>query len=149
MCKTLLKMLIWLKSEINNTFCFPLCLERVENGAHFWNRRWLCWCRILTPSKLLITCYRQRDLAFGVFLEIFVLQHENFVNVFHSSTFLRSSVTRMRWPDIVRWFWWKLDENRLNDVGDIQRFFSIWHICHLEMKTKLCCKNSIRAAYFL
>ena len=43
-----------------------------------------------------------------------------FVN-FDIDLHLRSSVTRIRWPDAVRSFWWKLDENRLSGV-DVQRF---------------------------
>ena len=49
-------------------------------------------------------------------------------------------VPRIRWPGTLRSFWWKLNENRLNSVVDVQRFFycfSKWHMFTWKMKTKL------------
>ena len=95
-------------------------------------------------SNFFIIDYRQRDLTLGVFLiEIFALKKIRFFCKFwHWPTFSKPSVTRIRWPDTVQSFWWKLDENRLNGVGDIQRFswFSRWHIFHwkIENINKLC-----------
>ena len=69
----------WVISEIHNTFCFILYLEKVENGATFLESKTIVIgcdaAEFWSPSHFLITCYRQRDWTFGVFLEIFMLHN--------------------------------------------------------------------------
>ena len=57
----------WVISEICNTFCCPLYLEKVENGATFLETKDVKWswrCRILIPWKFLVTCYLRFDVCF-------------------------------------------------------------------------------------
>ena len=92
------------------------------------------------PLKFSTIFNRQRDLTLGVFLEAFACQKWAFLcKCLPLSTFSRSSVTRIRWPEKVRSFRWKRDEHQLNGVVDIQLFsvfqgdkFSTW-----KMETKL------------
>ena len=53
--------------------------------------------------------------------------------------------------DAVRTFRWKPDENWLNGVGDIQRFFvfSRWHTFHPDMENKLCSSIRSRRTFFI
>ena len=120
-CKTFLK--CWVITETHKTFCFPLYLEKVENevkclesksktmvtghdAAKFW-----------FPSNFLITYY-QWDLMMVV---IFALQTcDCFKNVDVGLHFQGHLLQKLDDQIQKRSLWWKLDENWLNDVEDIQ-----------------------------
>ena len=124
----------WLMNTVNQ-FCFLLYLEKVENRAKFWETKMMELTMWLPNWDLRIFWLPISEIWRGkFFLEKSVLRNWAIFLILTWPSLWRSSVTRIRWPDTMRSFWWKLDENQLNGVRDIQPFFcfSIWHIFHLE-----------------
>ena len=94
----------WKIWEIHNTFCFPLYLEKVKNGATFLKSKTMMFghdaSEFWHPSRFFITYYRQRDLTVEVFRWQWQLDdndNDNFCKYLPWPTSSTSSVTRIRW----------------------------------------------------
>ena len=125
----------WLFSEIHNTFVFHSTWKRWKMAHNLWNQRW--WSLVVmlpNPDSLRIFYYLlpSARFYFGSFYRN--IRASTIINIFykcwHWSKLFRSAATRIRWPDIVQLLWWQLDENRLNEAGNIQSFlvfFQVWY----------------------
>ena len=120
------------------TFCFPLYVEKVKNGEKFVgnkdNEYWQ-WCWILITFAAFSTYCHQRDLTLWLSSKnIRVSKRSIFFINFDRDLHFQGHLLHALYGQTVRPFWWKLDENRLNSVRDIQWFFSVFfHVTHFHV----------------
>ena len=136
------------KNRISRTVCeitdytfFFTRPRKDENGDNLWTQRSLA--EILLNSDPLS---RQWDLTLGVFLEIIALQKCEYLSILTLTyIFSRWYVTQIGWPALLLSFWWKFDENRLNNVGYIQHLFCVSQVTHfLPEKWRLSCAATLK-----
>ena len=131
--------LIWIYLVISdiqntlNTFNNVTGIDRTRNKnvENKHDGHWPLCCRILIQLQFFfkLPVFKLARFCDGsFFLEISSLKTTTLYKVWHWPTCSRWSVTRVIWPDRVRSFWWKHNENLFNGVGDIRRFlsFSRW-----------------------
>ena len=146
---------VWFQRFVTH-FVFYSTRKRWRTEQNVCKQRWLLAVMLPNifryPLKFFTTYYRQRDLMFGGFFSnIHVSKIRNYCKFLPWPTFSMASVTRIRWPNTLRSFWWKLDENWLNDVVDVQRFFQFFQATHFPPGKwrRSCAATSIHATKFL
>ena len=120
----------------------------MENEAKFWEAKMII-IGILQPNpKILEILWLSVTVSEILHWNFSAWKGSLFCIFWAWPRFLRSSVTRVKWPDAVWWFWWKVDFNQLNILSNVwaSLCFSRWPIFQLENS---CSATLIYAAYFL